>query len=173
MLIVDTKTIYHLAEEYDPFLTRFFPETSFFLIPHIILDRVAMAITILISFLIICSLTFSIFFVYLIFKYQKKSKAKFQQSLIISSTIQICLTNIFLFFPVLAFFLFITFDIPHTASAMCFFMCLLMTHGLLEFVATLYFILPYRQYILKFFTKKVYFITTSNNRQVSVFATIL
>ena len=151
MLIVDTETIHQWALEYDPFLETFFPEPSFFLIPHLFLDRVVPALLFFISLVIIVSIAFSIYFIRLILKHQTQTTTRLQKSLIVSSVMQIYLTNIFLNLPVLAFFVFIAFDVPHSASAMCCFMTILMAHCLVEFIATFYFISPYRNFILKFF----------------------
>uniref|UniRef100_A0A914P763 Serpentine Receptor, class H n=1 Tax=Panagrolaimus davidi TaxID=227884 RepID=A0A914P763_9BILA len=161
MFLVDAETIYEWAIEYDPYLSKFFHEPSFFVIPHFLLDRVVAAHLFIIGFTMFSFIALSVFFIYQIFKNQTISTTKFQKSLILSSIMQIYLTNIFLIGPMFMFFIFITFDIPNSASAMCCLTSVIMTHCLVEFAATLYFISPYRKFITTYFRKKLFTQNTS------------
>uniref|UniRef100_A0AC35EYN9 Serpentine Receptor, class H n=1 Tax=Panagrolaimus sp. PS1159 TaxID=55785 RepID=A0AC35EYN9_9BILA len=155
ILQTDTSTIHQWAFEYDPILKEYFDEPTFLFLPHFYHDYIDIPI---LSLLII--LTFSAFSVILFFLYQMTNtkttvSSKLQRSLLLSSVIQIVITCFFLFMPFIFFFIFIKYDIQNTASFMCILMCIFTSHCFIEFIATLYFVSPYRNFILRIFRKKV------------------
>ena len=74
---------------------------------------------------------------------------KVQKSLIISSIIQITLTCVFLVTPLYCYFIFVKFDVPNTAQVMTALLCIYSSHCLLDFCATIYFVKPYKIFVLK------------------------
>ena len=173
-LKVNEGQIREWAFEYDPYLPEVLHIPSFFMFPPDNIRFIMMANIGLYVVIITGTSAFSVYFIRTILQ-RKTSVAstaattRLHRSLILSSVMQIHLTNIFLLIPFLMFYVFIAFEVPHSATIYCVFTCIFMTHCLVEFLATFYFISPYRTYISTMFKKKISYQKQSNNsRQSSV-----
>ena len=152
---MDVPQIRQWALEYDPFLENYFDEPSFFVVPHWMVDTPSVAVLCLIGFLILISGVFLIFFMYLALKFRSVTAAKLKYSLIMSSIVQVFMTGFLLVIPITFFFVFVAFDIRKSATSTCACLCVIMSHCLVEYFATLYYILPYRKYIKKVIDEKI------------------
>uniref|UniRef100_A0A914YN38 Uncharacterized protein n=1 Tax=Panagrolaimus superbus TaxID=310955 RepID=A0A914YN38_9BILA len=83
---------------------------------------------------------------------------KVKQSLIISSLAQLALSVIFIIIPISTFFGIICFQITNTANLTCILFCFFVSYAIIESIATLYFVRPYRkamqQIVYRNFLKK-------------------
>ena len=163
VLTLDRSTILEWAVEYDPELGEFFDEPSFFMIPHSYHD-----IPILIGIAFLSGLY--LFFAFVIYYFLKQirknnylSISRLQASLIASSIVQVTLTCAFLFTPLFVFLFCIRFDIS-APQAMTLLLCFMSTHSIVDFLATLYFVLPYRKFIIQFLP----FSTLPRNPRLSI-----
>ena len=92
-------------------------------------------------------------------RYNKKSyyiNDKLQRSLLVSLISQVLVTLGFLITPYFCFLLFVEFQINNTAVVMTVLLCFVSTHCLLEFLATMYFVTPYRKFLRNFRMNTLY-----------------
>uniref|UniRef100_A0AC34FA84 G-protein coupled receptors family 1 profile domain-containing protein n=1 Tax=Panagrolaimus sp. ES5 TaxID=591445 RepID=A0AC34FA84_9BILA len=138
------------AAKYDPFFIEIIEPSMVFVdsekVKYFVFGFFALDIIIIIfaAFVIV-------YFIYLV--QTSKTATKMQQSLIISSTAQISITLILLFIPLGVIIACVGFQIPHTSEYACLCFSITSFHGILEFIATLYFVLPYRRYLKKQISK--------------------
>lgn len=80
---------------------------------------------------------------------------KLQRTLIISANVQIFLTIIFQLFPWMMFHAILTFEIPYGGPIIMVLLVVEALHPILEMISTLYFVLPYRRFFVKFRKKNI------------------
>ena len=170
ILLTDSETLHQWARDYDPILEIYFDEPTFLFIPHMYHDLVDLPALIFLIVLTTSACLVIAFFIRQMIKTQTIVSGKLQRSLMISSIIQIFSTCFFLFSPYIFFFIFIGYDIRGSASFMCFMMCVFTSHCLVEFIATLYFVSPYRNFIIRLFRKKILKKETATFRTIQVSA---
>ena len=142
-----------LAVAYDPYFVNYFHEPAFLFLPKLYGSKMSLCVFLSIIALIFAAFLLMALFFYLITKFRHMTPTKLQRSLIISSIMQIFFTNLFLFLPLAIIMGTITFETPNSSTLSCICFCLLSTHSLVEFVVTLYFVSPYRNFILRCFAK--------------------
>ena len=149
-MFIDARQIHKWAMEYDAQLVQFFNEPTFFVIPHEITDAPTMIAMILVIVAnVLCIISGVTFMVSL--KSMKTKTAldkKLQRSVLLSVIVQILLTIVFLFLPVFMFFFYMTFKIQYSGRSMQIFMCMMTSHCFLDYISTLYFVLPYKKFIM-------------------------
>ena len=86
-------------------------------------------------------------FIYSVKTQKTKSITKLQRSLIISSIMQMCLTTIFLQAPITVLIIIIYWKIPKRIDISCLLFACVSSNCLVEFLATLYYVSPYRKFL--------------------------
>uniref|UniRef100_A0A914Q3R9 Uncharacterized protein n=1 Tax=Panagrolaimus davidi TaxID=227884 RepID=A0A914Q3R9_9BILA len=145
------ETILQWTEEYN--LEAFLIEPAFTIVPYSYLSNACFFLLIILPFLGGIFIALLIFFIYLVKSKQSLTVAKLSRSLIVSSLAQILCTFIFLLLPFSFMVITWYFKIPNTANIICVINCIIASHSLMEFIATLYFIIPYRKFVLKLYEK--------------------
>uniref|UniRef100_A0AC34GYI1 Uncharacterized protein n=1 Tax=Panagrolaimus sp. ES5 TaxID=591445 RepID=A0AC34GYI1_9BILA len=140
----DIDDMHKSAIEYDPCLQNYFHEPAF-----AFLKFSDMFIPFLCAFIITLTgttmATFSgIFFIYLVLTNKSSTVTKLHRSLIISAIVQLSITLGFLGIPATVGMAIFCFQILNMQNIVVVIECLFATHCILESVATLYFVSPYR-----------------------------
>uniref|UniRef100_A0A914P9U1 G-protein coupled receptors family 1 profile domain-containing protein n=1 Tax=Panagrolaimus davidi TaxID=227884 RepID=A0A914P9U1_9BILA len=134
-------------------LEKFLIEPAFTIVPYSYLSNVCFFLLIILPFIGGLFIALLIFFIYLVKTKQSLTVAKLSRSLIVSSSVQILCTFILLLLPFSFIVLTWYFKIQNTANIICVINCIIASHSLMEFIATLYFIIPYRKFVLKLFER--------------------
>ena len=143
---IPRETMIQQALEFNPELEPFTHEKSFMFVPESVYTIAAIAVLILLAFLTIVYLGA----IYLLKKeLMSKLRSELQKNLIISVIAQVSVTLIFEFSGYVFLFLSLMFKIPNSGPAMEVFEILMVSHTFIEYCVTLYFVLPYRRFILK------------------------
>ncbi|KAE9548640.1 hypothetical protein FO519_008152 [Halicephalobus sp. NKZ332] len=164
-LSIDHDTIVEKAIEFSPVLSRFANEPTFIMIdknfgfPIIIVTW---------AFLLIMSTLFIIVAMALIFEMTRNTytsnSLKLQKALILSCIVQIGITFVFLFIPVMVFFYHLTFGYVYAGPISMIFLCIVSLHAIIEMLATTYFVLPYRKFVLR----KLFNVQEERNNTISL-----
>uniref|UniRef100_A0AC35FR65 Uncharacterized protein n=1 Tax=Panagrolaimus sp. PS1159 TaxID=55785 RepID=A0AC35FR65_9BILA len=138
--------------KYDSFFENF-DEPSLIFIPVENIQWVAIFAFFLVLLLI--GLAFAVVFVFinLVLSSTTVTSTKMQKPLIVSSIIQISLTCGFLILPILFILAALAFQIPNSAGWCTFCICIVCSFSVIDFIATLYFVAPYRRFVKKLIDK--------------------
>ncbi|KAE9548204.1 hypothetical protein FO519_008584 [Halicephalobus sp. NKZ332] len=149
-LSLDHDTMARKAIEFSPALSKFTNEPTF-----VFIDRefgFPMVIAVWIT-LIIISVLFGIVATTLFFELKHNryavKKLELQKTLILSCIVQIGITIVFLFIPIMVFFYYLTFGYVYAGPITMIVFCVFCLHAIAEMVATIYFVLPYRRFVMK------------------------
>ena len=150
-VFIEKEQIYKWAREYNTELVPYFEQPTFFIVPHEMTDiPIIIALSTLLLIIVLCVVS-GVTFIYSLKSVKTKVSLdkKVQRSIMLSAIVQMLLTVFFLFFPIVMFFCYIIFEVQYSGKSMQVFMCMLTSHCYLDFIATLYFVIPYRRFIMK------------------------
>ncbi|KAE9546928.1 hypothetical protein FO519_009860, partial [Halicephalobus sp. NKZ332] len=149
---LDRDTMVRMAIEFSPVLSRFVNELTFALIDkNFMLPMVFVAcITLTVLSVLFIILTVALIIELKNYKYAMNN-FKLQKALILSCVVQIGITFIFLFIPVMVFFYCLTYGTIYAGPITMIAVCILSLHALIEMLATVCFVLPYRRYVKSVF----------------------
>ncbi|KAE9548205.1 hypothetical protein FO519_008585 [Halicephalobus sp. NKZ332] len=149
-LMFDHNAMVIMAMDFNPVLSRFTNELTFMLVDKEFVFPIVIAVWII---MVIVSILFIIVAVALIFELTHNQytahNSDLQKALILSCIVQIGLTLIFLFIPVMVFFYYVTFGYVYGGPITMIAFSVLSLHAIMEMLATTYFVLPYRNFVLR------------------------
>lgn len=150
VLFLKVDDIYAWALEYDTQLAELFDKPTFMILAHSVTDIPAIVTIVVVGSLGLLCIVSGVTFIYSLKSFQDKTtlNKRFQRSLLISALVQMSLTVCFLIIPIIVFFIFIKFRTAYSGRPIQIFMCMLASHCFLDYITTLYFIVPYRKFII-------------------------
>ena len=169
IFFIEVDQVHKWAKEYDTNLVLLFNQSTFFFIPHEMINVIVMiSLILIILFAILCIVSGVMFIFYFRYMEIKTTRnKKIQKSVSLSALVQIFLTIFFLFIPVIIFFFNIEFKIRNSGKWMQVLMCVVTSHCFLDYIATLYFVLPYRRFLVNMIswirTNRLFFSNSSGN----------
>ena len=142
------------AIKFSPVLAAFSNEPTLILIDREFIFPIAVGIFII---LIAISLTFIIITINLLFELRRNvytsQNFQLQKTLIISCVVQVGITLVFLFIPEILFFYYMSYGYAYGGPIVMADHYFISLHSVLEMIATVYFVLPYRIFLKNLFTK--------------------
>ena len=148
-LRITKEEINEIVATNNPKLLIYLSEPTFIYLPSDTHMAADIFTVISIIFIYICYGVSIIILVYQL-KFKKNIlKSRLKKSILISSIVEIVLTCVMSIFPYFYLFISLTFNVEGMATTMLIFSQILMTHCLVHFCTTLYFVRPYRDFISK------------------------
>ena len=148
------KELYEDAKNYDPDLAYFFNRSTFFFVSYDIVYIGNLVTACGMSALYVTAAIVVIVFLYQISSNKNIINNKIQKSLIISSVMQVTLASLFLLTPLYCYFIFMYFEVTNTAPVMTVLLCIYLSHCVLDLCATIYFVKPYKTFVLRILSIK-------------------
>ena len=148
MLGFDHDSIVNWAVTFDPALEQFSAEQSLLIVDKSYIRYPLYFISASMIIFYLGSAFIVWFFITKILRQRTQLlTSRVQRSLILSSVVQVLLTNIFSITPVFVNMMSVAFDLQNMAIFETWLLNIFVSHCILDFIATLYFVTPYRRYI--------------------------